>query len=232
MTIHAGASATSGSGSFEQESADPHAEADLAEKLSELGLKRVDAYVRDGREKKKVSMAAEEKRKYRAQRKAEGIGQFVVEVPEDDDAKHALYAVAKAIVDDKANNKKVRSIVLSVATSPALLDLVELLSGTEADVSAITEMAQRGTLTMLADVCATHPTLLDDVSRLAKSHDRLLSFVDCLCRHATDISEGSAKGLLQAAVAASDCPQALTFLELCRRGGLRARLLGWLLGKQ
>ena len=90
----------------------------MAEKLSELGLKRVDAYVRDGREKKKVSKAAEEKRKYRAQRKAEGIGQFVVEVPEDDDAKHALYAVAKAIVDDKANNKKVRSIVLSLLPAP------------------------------------------------------------------------------------------------------------------
>jgi hypothetical protein len=232
--MHANAEAISGSGAddFEQGSADTDPEADFKEKLDELGLRRVDAYVRDDREKKKVSKAAEEKRKYRAQRKAEGIGQFVVEVPEDDDAKQAVYAVAKAIVDDKANSKNVRSIILSIASSPALLDLVELLSEAEVDVSAITAMAQQGTLTRLADVCATHPALLDDVSRLAISNDRFLSVVDCLRHHAADISDGSANGLLQAAVAASDCPEALTLLELRRRGGLRARLLGWLLGKQ
>ena len=211
MTIHASAEAIPGSGAenSEQGSADTHAEADFTEKLSELGLRRVDAYVRDGREKKKVSKAAEEKRKYRAQRRADGIGQFVVEVPEDDDAKRTVYAVAKAIVDDKTNSKNVRSIILSVATSPALLDLVELLSIAEADVAAITEMAERGTLDRLADVCATHPALLDDVSRLAKSHDHFFSVVDCLCHHAADISDGSAKGLLQGAVAASNCPEVL-----------------------
>jgi len=229
--MHANAEAMSGADDFEQGSADTDPQADFKEKLDELGLRRVDAYVRDDREKKKASKAAEEKRKYRAQRKAEGIGQFVVEVPEDDDAKQAVYAVAKAIVDDKANSKNVRSIILSIASSPALLDLVELLSDAEVDVSAITAMAQQGTLTRLADVCATHPALLDDVSRLV-SNERFLSVVDCLRHHAADISDGSAKGLLQAAVAASDCPEALTLLELRRRGGLRARLLGWLLGKQ
>lgn len=234
MTIHTDAEAMFGSAAdgFEQGSADTHPEADFREKLDELGLKRVDAYVRDGREKKKVSKAAEEKRKYRAQRKAEGIGQFVVEVPEDDDAKQAVYAVAKAIVDDKANSKNVRSIILSIATSPALLDLVEFLSAAEADVSTITKMAQRGILIKLADVYVTHPEFLDDVSRLAEANERFLSVVECLCHHAADISDGSAKGLVQAAVAASDCPEVLAFLELRRRGGLRARLLGWLLGEQ
>jgi hypothetical protein len=95
--MHANAEAISGSGAddFEQGSADTDPQADFKEKLDELGLRRVDAYVRDDREKKKASKAAEEKRKYRAQRKAEGIGQFVVEVPEDDDAKQAVYAVGR-----------------------------------------------------------------------------------------------------------------------------------------
>jgi hypothetical protein len=56
--------------------------------------------------------------------------------------------------------------------------------------------------------------LLVDVSRLVKSNDRFLSVVECLVQ-----------------VAVSDCPEALAFLELRRRGGLRARLLGWLLGR-
>ena len=71
--------------------------------------------------------------------------------------------------------------------------------------------------------------LLVDVSRLVESNDRFLSVVECLCLHAADISDGSAKGLAQVAV--PDCPEALAFLELRRRGGLRARLLGWLLGR-
>ena len=73
------------------------------------------------------------------------------------------------------------------------------------------------------------PGLLDDLSRLAKSDD-FLSVLDCLVRHAGNISGGSAKGLLSVAAAASGHPELLRFLEVRRRGGLRARVLAWALG--
>jgi len=85
-------------------------------------------------------------------------------------------------------------------------------------------------LAKIAAIRAARPALLDDVARLAKIHDDFLSVLDCLVRHAGDISDASAKGLLEAAVAAAGCPEALSFIEVRQRGGLRARLLGWALG--
>jgi hypothetical protein len=107
MEAHAGAKATSGNGhdTFDEGSgSDPYDESQFNEKLAEWGLEPVDAYVRVARGKKKVSKAAEEKRKYRAQRKAQGFGQYLVEVPVDEDSKRTVYAVAQALVDDKDNS--------------------------------------------------------------------------------------------------------------------------------
>ena len=210
--------------------AEARADAEFKDQLAKMGMRRVDAYVRDARKKGNVSQAAKDKRAYRAQRKAEGIGQYVVEVPEDEDAKRAVYAVAKAIIDDKADSNNVRSIIVSVASNPDMLDLVYLLSAAEADVSSLIEMTKSGTLNKLAAIRATHPTLLDHLSELAKSNDKFLSVVDCLCRHGTSISHGSAAGLLEASVLASECLDTLSFIKVRQRGGLRARLLGWLLG--
>jgi hypothetical protein len=231
MTVHADAEEASerGPDTFDQSSgSDTFDESQFDEKAAELGPEPMKAYVRVARGKKEISDAAKTKREYRARRKAEGFEQYVVEVPKE--AKDAVYDVAQAFVADKTNSKNVRSTILSVVSSEALLELIQLLIESGADVSSIIELIKRGDWAKMAAIRAARPALLDDVARLAKIHDDFLSALDCLVRHAGDISDASAKGLLEAAVAASGCPEALRFIELRQRGGLRARLLGWALG--
>jgi hypothetical protein len=55
-------------------------------------------------ERRKSPRRPRKKRKYRAQRKAQGFGQYLVEVPVDEDSKRTVYAVAQALVDDKDNS--------------------------------------------------------------------------------------------------------------------------------
>jgi len=233
MTSHTGAQTSSkiGRDAFDEHSgSDLGDESQFNEKVAELGLEPTKAYIRVARVKKEVSQAAIDKRKYRAQRKAQGFEQYVVEVPKDEDAKCTVYAVAQAIAADKDNSKHVRSIVLSVVSSEALLELTQLLIASGMDASSIIELIKRGDLGKMAAIHAALPTLLDDLFRLAKTQDDFLSVLDCLVCHAGDISNASATGLLEAAVTASGCPEALRFIEVRQRGGLRARLLGWALG--
>jgi len=80
---HAGAQASSGNGhdTFDEGSgSDPCDESQFDKMIAEWGLEPTKAYVRVARKKKKeVSEAAEVKRAYRATRKAEGFGQYVIE---------------------------------------------------------------------------------------------------------------------------------------------------------
>jgi hypothetical protein len=196
-----------------------------------LPLEPTKAYIRVARGKRKEgSEATTEKRKYRANRKAAGFVQYVVEVPVDEDAKRAVYAVAQAIVGDQKNTKNIRTIISTVASSPALLELCQLLSVSGVDVSSIVKLIEHGDLTKLAAIRAECPTLLDDIVRLAQSNDEFMSVLDCLVRHEGGISDGSAQALLDAAVAANDCPEVLRFLEIRQRGGFRGRVLDWLVG--
>lgn len=231
MTVHAGAEEVSDRGpdTFDQGAgSDAGDESQLDEKAAELGLEPMKAYVRIARGKKKMSEAAKAKREYRARRKAAGFEQYVVEVPND--AKDAVYEVAQAFVADKDNSKNLRSTILSVVSSETLLELVQFLIESGVDASSIIELIRRGDLAKIAAIRAARPALFDDIAGLAKTHNYFFSVLDCLVRHAGAISEDSAKGLLEAAVAASGCPQALRCIEIRERGGLRARLLGWVLG--
>jgi len=233
MTVDAGAKAAfeRGPETFDQgPGSNDRDESQFKEKVAELGLEPTTAYVRVARRKKQVSEAAEAKRKYRAQRKKDGFGQYVVEVPEQEEAKNTVYAVAQALVADRDNSRNVRATILSVVSSAALLELAQLLIVSGVDASSIIELIKRGDLAKIAAIHAWRPTLVDDVSSLAKANDDFLSVLDSLLRHAGDISDSSANGLLEAAVAASGCPEALRFVQVRQRGGFRARLLGWALG--
>lgn len=192
-------------------------EAQFDEKVAKLGLERTTAYVRVVRVKKKVSDAATKKREYRAERKAKGFEQYVVEVPMDHEAKDTVYAVAQAIVADQKDSKRLRSTILSIVSSEPLLELSKLLIASGVEPSSIMEMIERGDLAKICAIHAARPTLLDEVSRFARTDDEFMSVLDSLLRHARDISHGSAKGLLEAALAASGCPEALSFiLELAQ----------------
>lgn len=203
MMTDAGAGATSGNDhdTFGEDEGPFCSEAHFDEQVAEFGLEPTKAYVRVARVKKKVSEAAEEKRNYRAQRKAEGFGKYVVEVPVDEDAKRTVYAVAQAIVDGKKDTKNERLIILSVVSRAALLKLSELLTMSGVDVALIVEQIERGDLAMVATIRAEQPTLVEDIVRLAQSNDEFMSVLDSLVRHEGCISEGAAKGLLRAAVA-------------------------------
>ncbi|MBR0914658.1 hypothetical protein [Bradyrhizobium japonicum] len=230
MTAHT-ANTTSGNDHdfVESSESDPCDESDLNGKLAEWGLEPIKAYARITSQKKKVSRAAEKKREYRAQRKVEGFDQCVVEVPADEDAKRTVYAVAQAIVGDKDDNMNMRSITLSVFSNPLLLRLAERVSSSQIDVSSIVELIKSGDWTEVAAIQTVHPSLVKDIVRLAKSNGEFLSVIACLVRHGEDISAGSAKGLLEAAAAANDCREVVRMVEVRKRGGLRSRVLGWVL---
>jgi hypothetical protein len=233
MTVHT-TSNTSGNDhdTFHESSGfDPSDESQFNEMLAKWDMEPIKAYARVARRKRKVSKVAEDKRKYRAQRKADGFGQYVVEVPVDDDAKHTVYAVAQAIVGDKDDIRKLRSTILSVVSNPALLRLAELISSSEIDVSLIVDLIESGDWDEIAAIRAAYPSLLDQILHLMKARDTFISVLDCLVRHADDSVSGSAKGLLDAAVVANGCPEVIRFLEVRQEGGLRGRLLGWVLGR-
>jgi len=233
MRVHVGAQATSKPGpdaADDGPGSDTCDEAQFDEKVAELGLERTTAYVRVARAKRKVSDAATKKREYRAERKAKGFEQYVVEVPRDQEAKDTVYAVAQAIVADQKDSKNLRSTILSVVSSESLLELAQLLIASGVDASSIIELIKRGDLARIAAIHATRPTLLEDLCCAAKTNDQFMSVLDSLLCHADDISDGSADGLLEAAAAACGRPEVLGFIKVRQLGGLRARLLGWLLG--
>lgn len=231
MASHAGAQTTSGNGHDTLgPGSNPCDEAKFDEMLAEWGLEPAKAYIRVAREKKKASKATIDKRAYRAQRKSLGFGQYVVEVPDDDDAKYTVYAVAQLLVDDKDNAKNMRSIISSVVSNSALLKVSEGLSMSSIDPSTIAEMIEQGDLARIADIHSVYPALLGDLSRLVTSNEAFVSALDCLVRHAGDVGAGSANGLLDAAVVASGRRDIVRFIEARKRGGLRARLLSWILG--
>jgi hypothetical protein len=203
---------------------------EFKKRVEELGLRGTYAYVPTKSANAEASPATKAKRTYRAAQKAKNIGQYVVEVPEDEDAKNSVYAVAKAIRDDKDNTANIRSIVLSVVSSPTMLELVKLLSASEADALSVIALIERGDLDKATAIHAALPTLLGDIAVSVDVNAQLVSVLDCLVKHSAEIKGGSAKGLLEAAVAACSSPEILRFIEVRQRGGLRARLLGWALG--
>lgn len=233
MTVRADGDTDTGNGPetpHQGQASEDCSHSEFKKKIEELGLEGTYAYVRTKSIKPEPSKAAKNKRTYRAAQKAKNIGQYVVEVPEDEGAKNSVYAVAKAIRDDKDNTKNIRSIVLSVVSIPTMLELVKLLSASEADTLSVIALIERGDLDKVTAIHAALPTLLGDIAGLVDTNTELVSVLDCLVHHAAEITEGSAKGLLKAAVAASGSPEILKFLEVRQRGGLRARLLGWALG--
>jgi hypothetical protein len=211
------------------------------DKLDELGLERVYAYVHIDRVDaaggvdaqsqtdgvaEDVSEATKNKRVQRQERCDAGLGQYVVWVPNNKEAKKALKAVADAVVADE----NICSAILSFISSDALLELFELLSTSEPEVSSIIEMARRGDLTALAAINVTNPTLLQAISGLTHSDAAALTALHGILRCIVAASV-NAKEVLEATTAASRYPEdVLRFTQVRRRGGLRARVLKWVLG--
>lgn len=205
------------------------------DKLDELGLERVDAYVHIDRidahvhtdgVTDDVSEATKNKREQRQKKCDAGLGQYVVWVPNDKDAKKALKAVADAVVADK----NMGSVILSFISSDGLLELFEVLPTSEPEVSSIIEMARRGDLTALAAINDTNPTLLQAISGLTHSDDESLSALHGILRCMADASVNT-KEVLEATNAASRYPEdVLRFTQVRQRGGLRAQVLKWVLG--
>jgi hypothetical protein len=228
MTVHGVDEATSDSGcdaGDRSPGSSPCADPLAKEKLKALGLKPINAYVRVDRTVAEVSNATKKKREQRKKQSDKGHGDYNVTVnKEDKDARRTIKAVADAILADESQN--VTSAVFSFISDARLFELVELLFASEADISSIIKMARRGDLATLATINTKNPKLLQTVLTLAQSEDEGLNGI---LRNALESSSG-AKEVLNAAVAASQRPgDVLRFLEVDRRGGVRARVLRWVL---
>lgn len=199
------------------------------EKLKELDLEQTIAYVRVKSKVSELSYATNKRREQRKKQSNIGRGDYIVSVnKKDKEAKRAIKAVADAILADE--NKNVTSAVNSLISDARLFELVEILFASKADVSLITEMARRGDLTTLGAVNRKCPKLLQTVLTFAKSDDESVAALNGILRNASEASSG-AKEMLNAAVAASQRPgDIIRYLEVSRRGGVRAQVLRWVLG--
>ena len=120
-------------------------------------------------------------------------------------------------------------VAQGIVSDARLFELVEILLASKADVSLITEMARRGDLTTLATINTKCPKLLQAVLTLAQLDDESVVALNGILRNACEASSG-AEEVLNAAVAASQHPgDVMRYLEVNRRGGVRARVLRWIL---
>jgi hypothetical protein len=196
------------------------------EKLEALRLKRVNAYVRVDEAVSEVSYATNKKREQRKKQSDNGRGDYIVSVnKKDKEARRAIKAVANAILV----NQNAASAVTSFISDARLFELVEILLASKENVSLITDMARRGDLTALATINTNFPKLLQAVLTLAQSDDESAAALDGIFRNVSEASSG-AEEVLNAAVAASQHPgDVMRYLEVNRRGGVRAQVLRWIL---
>jgi hypothetical protein len=200
------------------------------EKLKALRLKRVNAYVRVDETVLEVSNGTKKKREQRKKQSDDGRGGYIVSVNKGDkEARRAIKAVADAILADE--NQNVILAVTAFVSDARLFELVEILFASKADISSITEMATRGDLAMLATINTKSPKLLESVLTMAQSDDESVAALNSILRNASEPSSGARK-VLNAAVAASQSPgDIIRHFEVIRRGGVRAQLLKWALGR-
>jgi hypothetical protein len=159
------------------------------EELAKLRLRRINAYVHDG--KAQGSKAAKDKA---AQRKKNNKKQCNVEVVSEEvrktirslaaaiKADHSLHAVISSFASDGEMRKTVQAVAAAVETDHSMharlasflsnatvLELCKILSAPAADISSIVELARRGNLTLIAGICVANPMMLDVLESLAPS---------------------------------------------------------------
>lgn len=227
-----------------QTSFDDHEDIASVKKLAKgIGLKEISAFVPDRRAPR--SNAATNKAKQRDKNKRK---QCNVEVTEE--VRSTIQALAKAIKADPAVHTVVRSLVSDektrqiievvltaiaadremYVTMPEAIQLCKTLSEQGADISGIVEMAKAGDLIRIMSVLATKPSLIENVLKWNGAGDGLVSTFESIFEQA-EHGVADPNTIQAAMVAASRRPDdVLRFVSASQGGGLRGRLLGWLLG--
>lgn len=239
------AQTNSGAGHQGSEKEDHDDISSVRKRAKRIGLKEISAFVPDRRGPR--STAAQNKAEQREKNKRK---QCNVEVTED--VRSTIQALAQAIKADPTVHTLVRSLVFDAETKqtiqavvaaigadsgmyvrmPAVIQLCKILCEQGEEVTGIVDMARRGELTRTLTAFAANPTLFENVLKWKASGDDILSTFGSVFDRTED-GVADAKVILAAVVAASQRPDdVLRFVSASQGGGLRGRLLKWLLGSQ
>ena len=220
MTVH---TSNGGGGGNGADGSGPGAEKLSKDELKKYRLKKAMTYIDD--EERPLSQAAKSKRKQREKREGKNIVQCGVEVPKE--GRPAIQALAATMRADH----NLHEVIASVASSDDLRKLIRSLLASGYDVASISELIQREELLAILTACSTNSTLLESASLLANSNDDISSALADVIRAVVD-DRRDTPATLQVMAACLQHPDAvLSMTKVRRAGGMRARILMWVLGR-
>ena len=213
-----------------------------ARELARLRLKEVAAYVSvdelsvtqqdetDAGVEDDVSSDTKRKRKQRQEDEAANRHQFSVKMPKDDPVlKETIKMVAARLVQDREFHRALDGLV----SDPSLREIVDCAASSPGDAALIAKAARSGGLLQMAKIADANEKLANCMARLV-GDVALLEAASALLRDFSEVAaaRGAKEPLDAACFALRDPSVTLRFCEVRQRGGVRARILGWILGSK
>ncbi|WP_036030058.1 hypothetical protein [Bradyrhizobium yuanmingense] len=194
------------------------------EELKKYRLKKTVAYVDD--DEHEPSQAAKIKRKQREKReKDKNIVQCGVEVPKE--GRPTVQALAAAM---RADNT-LHPVISSVVSNDDLRDFIRWLLASGRDVASVSKLVQQDRLLDLLIDCTENPTLTEIVSQLADLDARVQSAVAEVIRAVVEDPRDKPATLEVMAASLRHPDAVLSMTKVRQAGGVRARILMWVLGR-
>ena len=122
-------------------------------------------------------------------------------------------------------------VISSVASSGDLRDFIKGLLTSGRDVASISKLVQEEQLLALMIACADNPTLTESVSQIAKSDAQVQSALAEVIRAVVDNPRDTPATLEVMAASLRHADAVLSMTKVCQAGGVRARILIWVLGR-
>jgi len=220
MAVHTSNGLGSGAGPGSGVGADKLSKEDL----KKYRLKRAIAYVDD--DEHEPSEAAKSKREQREKReKDKKIVQCNVEVPKE--GRPTVQALAAAMRADS----NLHPVISSVVSSADLRDFIKGLLTSGRDAASISKLVQEEELLALMIACAANPTLSESVSQLAKSDAHVQCALAEVIRAVVEDPRDTPATLEVMAASLRHPDAVLSMTKVRQAGGVRARILMWVLGR-
>ncbi|WP_036003705.1 hypothetical protein [Bradyrhizobium yuanmingense] len=194
------------------------------EELKRYRLKKAIAYVDD--DERQPSEAAKSKRKQREKReKDKKIVQCNVEIPTE--GRPTVQALAAAMRADS----NLHPLISSVVSSDDLRDFIKGLLASGRDVASISKLVQKEELLTLMMACVANPKLSESVSQLAKSDAQVQCALAEVIRAVVEDPRDTPSTLEVIAASLRHPDAVLSMTKVRQAGGVRARILMWVLGR-